>query len=147
MQRLNGCVAALGRFISRLGERALPFFKVMKKKGPIDWTPEAEVVFQDLKKYLKSPPILVATKPGEPLLLYLAATDQVVSSVLVAEREGDLPEAELAGQGAELAPATAPNPGTAVEPAASTPHRRLVQHLVYFISTVLHDAHTRYPQV
>lgn len=37
VQRLNGCVAALGRFISRLGERALPFFKVMKKKGPINW--------------------------------------------------------------------------------------------------------------
>jgi hypothetical protein len=29
MQRLAGCIAALGRFISRLGERALPFFKIM----------------------------------------------------------------------------------------------------------------------
>jgi hypothetical protein len=31
IQRLNGCVTALGRFISRLGERALPFFKLLKK--------------------------------------------------------------------------------------------------------------------
>ena len=34
VQRLNGCITALGRFISRLGERALPFFKLLKKKGP-----------------------------------------------------------------------------------------------------------------
>ena len=42
VQRLNGCITALGRFISRLGERALPFFKLLKKMGPIQWTPEAE---------------------------------------------------------------------------------------------------------
>ena len=42
VQRLNGCITALGRFISRLGERALPFFKLLKKSGPVQWTPEAE---------------------------------------------------------------------------------------------------------
>ena len=42
VQRLNGCITALGRFISRLGERALPFFKLLKKPGPVGWTPEAE---------------------------------------------------------------------------------------------------------
>ena len=44
---------------------------------------------QDLKKYLYSTPILVAPKPQEPLLLYLAATNQVVSATLVAQREVD----------------------------------------------------------
>ena len=38
MQKLAGCVTSLGRFISKLGERALPFFKLMKKKGPFEWT-------------------------------------------------------------------------------------------------------------
>nr|XP_020176948.1 uncharacterized protein LOC109762500 [Aegilops tauschii subsp. strangulata] len=33
MQKLAGCVTSLGRFISKLGERALPFFKLMKKKA------------------------------------------------------------------------------------------------------------------
>ena len=42
VHRLNGCITALGRFISRLGERALPFFKLLKKSGPVEWTPEAE---------------------------------------------------------------------------------------------------------
>ena len=30
-QRLAGCMAALGRFISKLGERGLPLFKLIKK--------------------------------------------------------------------------------------------------------------------
>ena len=70
----------------------------------MEWTPEADAVLQDLKKYLSSTPILVATKPQEPLLLYLAATNQVVSAALVAQREVDK-EARprqgltLAGQG------------------------------------------------
>jgi hypothetical protein len=50
VQRLNGCVAALGRFISKLAERALAFFKVLKKSGPFDWTLEAEAMLQDLKE-------------------------------------------------------------------------------------------------
>ena len=66
MQKLTGRVTALGRFISKLGERALPFFKLMKKKGPFEWTQEADKVFQDLKKYLTSPPAMVAPRPWEP---------------------------------------------------------------------------------
>src|SRR3990170_1383185 len=86
---LTGCVAAMSRFISRSAERALPFFKILKKGGPVEWTPKAEAALQDLKRYLSSPPTLVAPKPQEPLLLYLAATNQVVSAALVAEREAD----------------------------------------------------------
>jgi hypothetical protein len=33
MQFLAGCMAALGRFIARSGEKALPFFKLMKRTG------------------------------------------------------------------------------------------------------------------
>ena len=53
----------------------------------MEWTPEAEAALQDLKRYLSSMPILVAPKPQEPLLLYLAATNQVFSAALVAHRE------------------------------------------------------------
>jgi hypothetical protein len=31
VQRLTGCMAALSRFISRLGEKGLPFYKLLKK--------------------------------------------------------------------------------------------------------------------
>ena len=87
MQKLAGRVTALGRFISKLGERALPFFKLMKKKGPFEWTPEADQAIQDLKKYLTSPPVMVAPRPLEPLVLYLAATLYSASAALVAVRE------------------------------------------------------------
>ena len=58
------------------------------------WTPEADAALQELKAYLSSMPTLVAPKPQEPLLLYLAATNQVVSVALVAQREVDEAETE-----------------------------------------------------
>ena len=77
----------LGRFISKLGERTLPFFKLMKKKGPFEWTPEADRAFQDLKRYLTSPLVMVAPRPLEPLVFYLAATPYSASAALVPVRE------------------------------------------------------------
>ena len=85
VRRLTGCVAALSRFISKSAERALPFFKILKKAGPVKWTPEEDTGLQELKAYLSSVPTLVAPKPQEPLLQYLAATNQVVSAALVAQ--------------------------------------------------------------
>jgi hypothetical protein len=35
MQKLTGCMAALNRFISKLGERGLPFFKLLKHQGRV----------------------------------------------------------------------------------------------------------------
>jgi hypothetical protein len=86
VQKLVGCLAALSRFISRLAEWALPFFKLLRKFGPFVWTNNAEEAFQELKRYLTSPPGMVAPEPGEPLLLYIVATSEAVSMVLVAER-------------------------------------------------------------
>jgi hypothetical protein len=86
VQKLTGCLAALSWFISRLAERALPFFKLLWKSGPFVWTNDVEEEFQELKRYLTSLPVMVALEPGEPLLLYIAATSEVVSMVPVAER-------------------------------------------------------------
>ena len=59
----------------------------MKKKGPFEWTEEADKAFQDLKRYLTSPLVMVAPRPQEPLVLYLAATPYSASAALVAVRE------------------------------------------------------------
>jgi hypothetical protein len=69
-----------------LAERALPFFKLMRGSGPFTWIEEAEQAFQEMKRYLTSLPVLVAPEPGEMLFLYLAATTEVISMVLVIER-------------------------------------------------------------
>ena len=85
VQKLTGSLAALSRFISRLAERALPFFKLLWRSGLFSWTEEAEQAFQELKQHLTSLPVLVAPEPGE-MFLYLAASAEAVSMVLVAER-------------------------------------------------------------
>jgi hypothetical protein len=86
VQRVTGCLAALSRFISRLDEKALPLYRLLKKLELFSWTLEAEEALAKLKATLSNSPILVPLTPGEPLLLYVATTTQVASAVLVVER-------------------------------------------------------------
>jgi hypothetical protein len=67
VQKLIGCMAALNRFISRLGEKGLPFFKMLKKLGKFEWTTEDDEAFQKLKEYLSNSPILTPPEKYEPL--------------------------------------------------------------------------------
>ena len=92
IQKLTGSLAALSRFISRLAERALPFFKLLWKSGPFSWTEEEEWAFQELKQHLVFLPILVAPELGESLYLYIAAATEAVSMVLVVERTAQHPQ-------------------------------------------------------
>jgi hypothetical protein len=87
VQRVIGCLAALSRFIARLGERSLPLYKMIKKSDHFMWTPDAQEALDSLKNLLKSPPILTAPTAEEPMLLYISATTQVVSAAFVVERE------------------------------------------------------------
>jgi hypothetical protein len=84
---LTGMMAAVGRFISKLGEKGLPFFKLLKKTDKFVWDDEAQKAFEALKESLTTPPIMTPPIPKEMLLLYISATTNVVSTVLVAERE------------------------------------------------------------
>jgi ribonuclease HI/dsDNA-binding SOS-regulon protein len=115
VQKLAERVAALSRFVARLGEKALPFYALMKKSDDkFEWMEEADVAFAQLKKVLSTPPVLVAPNEKEPLLLYIAATHQVMSTVLVVERSE-----ERKAHG--------------------------VQRPVYFVSEVLSPIKQRYP--
>jgi hypothetical protein len=86
VQRVTDCLAALSRFISRLGKKALPLYRLLKKLEHFSWTLEVEEALTKLKATLSNSPILIPPATGEPLLLYVAATTQVVSAVLVVER-------------------------------------------------------------
>jgi len=86
VQKVTGCLETLSHFISRLGEKALPLYRLLKMAECFSWTPEAEEALDSLKKTLTSAPVLVPPQPTEPLLLYVAATTQVVSVVVVVER-------------------------------------------------------------
>ena len=82
-----GCLVALSRSISRLGEKGLPLYRLLRKSERFSWTPEAEESLTKLKALLTNPTILVLPTKGEALLLYVAATTQVVSTAVVAERQ------------------------------------------------------------
>ena len=88
-QKLTGCVAALSRFISRLGEKALPLYRLLRRTEHFKWTDAATAGLEEIRALLATNPILAAPNVGEPMLLYIVATHQVVSTVLVVEREVD----------------------------------------------------------
>jgi hypothetical protein len=153
--------------IARSGKKALPFFKLMKRTGKFKWTLKADKAFTKLKRYLTSPPIMVAPMFREPLLLYIAATPRIASDVLVAERDAKV----IAKEGIDPPCPGAPHEVEAVipsvpqeePPAATSPTEPLsqsdapklqelktledttkVQKPMYFVSTVLHDARECY---
>ena len=109
-------MVALSRFISCLGKKGLPFFKLLKASKRFSWSEEADTAFEQLKLFLTKPSIMTASKPDKTLLIYIAATSHVVSTAIIVERE----EAR---------------------------HTYKVQRLVYFISEVLNESKTHYPQV
>jgi hypothetical protein len=122
VQRLTGCMAALSRFISRLGEKGMSFYKLLNKVDKFQWTTEAQEALEALKKFLTTSPVLKPPRratPGQPaedLLLYISCTTHMVSTTLVVKR-------------------------------AEEGHTYPVHHSVYFISKVLGPSKIRYPQV
>jgi len=111
-----GCLAALSRFISHLGEKGLPLHQLLRKTKRFSWTPEAQEALDRLKASLTHAPILTPPIGSEPLYLYVAATTQVVSAIIVLERQEE-------------------------------GHALPVERPVYYISEVLSETMSRYPQI
>jgi hypothetical protein len=86
VQKFVGCLASLSRFISWLGEKAMPLYQLMNKTDHFVWSQRADEAFNDLKRALSIAPILAVSAPREPMLLNIAATPRVVSIVIVVER-------------------------------------------------------------
>ena len=82
-------MAALSRFISRLGEKALPLYRLLRRTEHFEWTDAATAGLNEIKAILATNLVLATPNIGKPMLLYIAATHQVVSVVLVVEREAD----------------------------------------------------------
>ena len=86
VQSLNDKIAALNKFVSKAMDKCLPFFRTLKKS--FEWTADCQQAFEEMKRYLSSPPLLSPTKPGEELFLYLAVSPAAISTALVREKDG-----------------------------------------------------------
>ena len=83
VQKLIRKIATLNRFVSKVTDKCLPFFKTLKQA--FAWTEECEATFQELKHYLSNPPLLSSSKEGENLYLYMAISATAVSAALIWE--------------------------------------------------------------
>ena len=89
VQRLASRIAALSRFINRLGEKDIHLYQMLKKTDDFVWSDAADKAFEDLKRQLVEPHVLAAPVDKEPLLLYVAANAPAVSVAIVVERKED----------------------------------------------------------
>nr|GEU38378.1 hypothetical protein [Tanacetum cinerariifolium] len=90
VQKLNRKLASLNKFLTKSAEKSLPFFKTLKKctkKSDFHWTEEAEAAFKQMKQLIAELSTLIAPEEKEKLIVYLAATNEAVSAVLMTERE------------------------------------------------------------
>ena len=83
---MNGKIATLNKFVSQVTDKCLPFFSTLKRS--FEWTDECQQVFENLKLYLSSPPLLSPSRPGEELYLYLVVSQAAVNATLIREEDG-----------------------------------------------------------
>jgi hypothetical protein len=58
MQKLIGRIATLNRFVVKLVQKSLPFFSILRGSAKVEWGPEQQKAFDDLKQYLQHLPTL-----------------------------------------------------------------------------------------
>ena len=85
LQQLNGRITALGRFMSCSPKKCLPLFKALKNSKRFEWTTDCQLAFEDIKRFLTSPPLLNRPIIREDLYLYLSVENEALASVLVRE--------------------------------------------------------------
>ena len=90
MQSLISKINYIRRFISNLSTRIEPFMPLVKVKNADEfvWGREQQKVFDDLKQYLSSPPVLVPPQLDQPFIVYLSADEVSIGSVLIQEFYG-----------------------------------------------------------
>jgi hypothetical protein len=71
IQWLIGCLAALSRFMSPMGERGLPLYKLLKKTGSFRWTDKMLKALDKIKALISKPLGLASPEHIETLLYTL----------------------------------------------------------------------------
>ena len=71
-------------------ERILSFSPLWKLKNDQEfkWGDVQQKAFEEIKEYMKSPPVLVPSQQGKPFKLYMSVDSQTIGSALMQEFEG-----------------------------------------------------------
>jgi hypothetical protein len=90
LQSLLGKINFVRRFISNLSQKVLPFSPLLriKKDQKFVWVDEQQKAFNEIKEYMKEPPVLVPPQLNKPFKLYVAADARTIGSALIQEFEG-----------------------------------------------------------
>nr|CAE04479.3 OSJNBa0029L02.20 [Oryza sativa Japonica Group] len=90
VQKLLGKVNYLRRFISNLAGKIDAFVPILrlKKEADFTWGAKQQEAFEELKRYLSTPPVVRAPKAGKPFRLYIASEDKVIGAILTQEEDG-----------------------------------------------------------
>jgi hypothetical protein len=90
LQSLLGKINFVRRFISNLSQKVLPFSPLLKlkKDQKFIWGDEQQKAFDEIKQYMKEPPVLVPPQLDKPFKLYVAADTQTIGSALIQHRLG-----------------------------------------------------------
>ena len=85
LQSLLGKIIFIRRFISNLSERVLPFSPLLKLKGDQEfkWGDVQQKAFEEIKEYMKCPPVLVPPQQSKPFKLYVSVDSQTIRSALM----------------------------------------------------------------
>ena len=72
-----------------MSKRVLSFSPLLKLKNDQEfkWGDVQQKAFEEIKEYMKCPPVLVPPQQGKPFKLYMSANDQTIGSALMQEFE------------------------------------------------------------
>jgi hypothetical protein len=89
-QKLLGKINYLCRFITNLAGKVDLFMPLvrLKHENEFMWGEEQNKVFERIKEYLATPPVLRAPRVGESFRLYIAAEGHVIGAALTQHDEG-----------------------------------------------------------
>ena len=87
LQSMIGKINFIRRFISNLSKMILPFSSLLKLKADQEfkWGDVQQRVFVEIKKYMKSPPVLIPPQHGKSFRLYVSADSHMIGSALMQE--------------------------------------------------------------
>lgn len=85
IQRINGCVNYLSRFLPNLSDVMAPIMKLTRKAQPWEWTQEQERAFDKMKSLVTNTPVLAYYDSSKPITVQCDSSQSGLGAVLMQE--------------------------------------------------------------